>query len=88
MEYFVAWLAVSIVTAIAASSRGRTGFGWFILGAMFNLLALILVLVLPNLKTEAGKPNPDTHVKCPDCRELVLKDAKRCKHCGIGLVPQ
>lgn len=31
---------------------------------------------------------PETHVKCPDCRELVLKDARKCKHCGTALVPQ
>jgi uncharacterized paraquat-inducible protein A len=35
-----------------------------------------------------AKPNPWTHVKCPDCRELVLKDANVCKHCGCKLVPQ
>lgn len=32
-------------------------------------------------------PSPDTHVKCPDCRELVLKDARVCKHCGCKLMP-
>ena len=32
--------------------------------------------------------SPDTHVKCPDCRELVLKDARKCKHCGCALIPQ
>ena len=32
--------------------------------------------------------NPETHVKCPDCRELVLSDARKCKHCGCALVPQ
>lgn len=31
---------------------------------------------------------PETHVKCPDCRELVIKDARKCKHCGCALVPQ
>lgn len=29
-----------------------------------------------------------THVKCPDCAELVLKEARKCKHCGCSLVPQ
>ncbi len=29
----------------------------------------------------------DTHVRCPDCKELVRHDAIRCKHCGIGLTP-
>jgi hypothetical protein len=33
-------------------------------------------------------PNADTHIKCPDCRELVLKDARKCKHCGCSLIPQ
>lgn len=23
-----------------------------------------------------------THIKCPDCAELVLADARKCKHCG------
>jgi hypothetical protein len=36
------------------------------------------------------KPNPnvDSHVKCPDCMELVLKEARKCKHCGSSLTPQ
>jgi len=29
-----------------------------------------------------------THVRCPDCRELVLKGATVCKHCGCRLTPQ
>lgn len=33
-------------------------------------------------------PTPETHVKCPDCRELVLREARVCKHCGCKLVPQ
>lgn len=40
------------------------------------------------LKVASDKVSPDTHVKCPDCRELVLKDARKCKHCGCALVPQ
>lgn len=33
------------------------------------------------------KPNAATHRKCPDCRELVLHDARVCKHCGCRLIP-
>lgn len=40
------------------------------------------------LTIAATRITPDTHVKCPDCRELVLKDARKCKHCGCALVPQ
>ena len=30
----------------------------------------------------------DTHVKCPDCREVILAEARKCKHCGTKLIPQ
>lgn len=33
-------------------------------------------------------PNPSTHVRCPDCREFVHRDARKCKHCGTALTPQ
>lgn len=36
----------------------------------------------------AQEPTPETHVRCPDCRELVRMDARKCKHCGCALVPQ
>ena len=32
--------------------------------------------------------SPDTHVKCPDCAELIKREARVCKHCGCRLVPQ
>lgn len=35
-----------------------------------------------------GKATPDTHVRCPDCRELVRRDARKCRFCGAALVPQ
>lgn len=42
------------------------------------------------LMTSAGPvvATPETHVRCPDCRELVMIDARKCKHCGTALVPQ
>lgn len=27
-------------------------------------------------------------VRCPECRELVRADARKCKHCGSPLVPK
>ncbi len=32
--------------------------------------------------------NAGTHVRCPDCKELVLSEATKCRHCGCSLVPQ
>lgn len=97
MEIFIFWLLFSIVVGIAASSRGRSGFLWFLLAAIISpLLAIILVLVLPNKSHQpqatqyatGEQPTPETHVRCPECRELVRMDASKCKHCGTKLVPQ
>jgi phosphoglycerol transferase MdoB-like AlkP superfamily enzyme len=37
---------------------------------------------------DENTPTLETHVRCPDCKELVRKDARVCKHCGCKLVPQ
>lgn len=59
----------------------------------FWLLALTIPLhliysAIRNNRSHEPEPTFWTHVRCPDCRELVLKDAKVCKHCGCKLIPQ
>lgn len=54
-------------------------------GVVFSLIGLLIDFVVKKIN---DKPSPKTHVKCPDCRELVLKDARKCKHCGCLLIPQ
>jgi hypothetical protein len=44
--------------------------------------------ILGSTSGGVAKVSPDTHVKCPDCRELILKEARKCKHCGTMLTPQ
>lgn len=34
----------------------------------------------------AGAPGEGL-VRCPECRELIRADARKCKHCGSVLVP-
>lgn len=89
MEIVTFWLIGAVVVAVIAGSRGRSGLGWFVLSLLLSpLLGLILVALLPSALTPEGAPTPETHVKCPDCRELVLKEARVCKHCGCRLIPQ
>lgn len=86
------WFIGAIVVAIIAASRDRHAFGWFVLAVLISpLLAGILVLALGSPKraaaARAATPTPETHVKCPECREFVLRDARKCKHCGTALIP-
>lgn len=90
MEIFLFWFIMSVVVGVVASSRGRPGFGYFILSLILSpLIGFILAVALPKVNAaDPDKPTPNTHVRCPDCRELVRHDAVICKHCRCKLVPQ
>lgn len=64
-----------------------------ILAALFFIVGLVVTIPLHLIYAvmagnREAKPNRWTHVKCPDCKELVLREATICKHCGCKLVPQ
>jgi hypothetical protein len=44
------------LTAFIARRKGRNVAGWFVLGLIFQLLALPVVLLLPSLKQTLGEP--------------------------------
>lgn len=56
MELVFIWVAFGVVTAIAASQRGRSAVGWFLLGILFSFFALIVVLILPRVETKQAAP--------------------------------
>ena len=43
------------ICAAIAHERGRSPIGWFVVGAIFSCLGLILLLVLPNLKQQEAQ---------------------------------
>lgn len=83
------WLGLALAVAIWAEDRGRDGLLWFIFAAVTSpLLAGVFLAISKNLKTAAAEPSSRTHVRCIDCAELVLREARVCKHCGAKLDPQ
>ena len=62
MEFLILWIGFAVVTAIAASGRGRSGGGWFLLGLIFGVFALIAVLVMPRVTPDS----PDRDAVRPD----------------------
>ena len=95
MEFLVVWLICAVVTAIIASAKDRSGFGWFLIGLLLGIFGVILIACLPSNKPQqvtftAAQPvsNPGQATKaCPDCGETVLAVAKVCKHCGFRFAP-
>jgi hypothetical protein len=89
MEILIVWFILSVAVGTYAEKKGRSGVSWWLLAMVISpLIAFIFALIADDLRVDPSQPNPDTHLKCPDCRELVLKDARKCKHCGCALVPQ
>ena len=48
-------LILTVIVAIVASSKGRSPVGWFFIGFFTNIIGLILILVLPDLKEEQAQ---------------------------------
>lgn len=82
MEALFVAVSGCVLAYLAAKNRGRSGWWW-----LLGWIGVVFVLVLPDLKGASEGPAPETHVRCPDCRELVRRDARKCKHCGAPLIP-
>lgn len=53
MEILVIWVALGVVTALAANARGRDPWVWLAIGCITGIFGLIAVLVMENMKDEA-----------------------------------
>ena len=51
----VIWLVFGVVSALVAASKGRSAVGWFCLGLLIPLPALVIICCLSNLKEEEAK---------------------------------
>lgn len=93
MEYLVVWLIAAGVCAYFASKKGRSVAGWFVLGFLLPVVALVILWVLPSLGFDDDKSQEiarkfgvsSKYRKCPACAELVQREALKCKHCQTDL---
>lgn len=79
----VIWLLFGAAAAIAATNKGRSGCGWFILGVLLGPFGLLFALLVEGAQEE-GPPEADSAAEkqCPDCAEIVKAEARVCRFCG------
>ncbi len=66
------YLLLCGIVALIAPSRGKSAINGFLISLLLSpLIGFLVVVLLP----------PENQRKCPDCGEMIRKDAKLCRFC-------
>ncbi len=71
--YFIIAGIIGVITALIASSKGRSAIGWFFIGFLLGLIGLIIVCVVGDLKKEQARQQR-LRAENRRLREQVRKD--------------
>lgn len=84
---FIVWLVFAILVGAFASSKGRSGIGFFFIAVLLSpLLGFIIALCVKSRdQLIASGDHVAGYTKCPFCAEAVRAEAIKCRHCGSDL---
>lgn len=76
------WLILSGLVGWFASTKGRSGFGFFILSLLISpILVFIVALLVKDQTSPQPKLTNENSKICPQCAESVRSQAKICRFC-------
>ncbi|MFP4355226.1 MAG: DUF4339 domain-containing protein [Phycisphaerae bacterium] len=88
MGILIIWIIGGVIIGVIAYYKGRNPVGWAIFGALFTILALILVLVLPNLNQQRKREQFDDRERRrlqEQLRQERLKNEAFRQHASVRL---
>jgi hypothetical protein len=80
------WLGLAIGAGAIASSKGRSGFGYFVLGFFLPIVGILIAIGVSDARTAdpLGRAvRGNDLVVCPSCRRPHRADATTCPNCGL-----
>ncbi len=93
MFFILLWFACGIASALVASSKGRSGAGFFILGVLLGPLGLLGAGVAGKATTEMSPREVKAGLqsgalrKCPHCDQAISSSASVCRYCQRDVPP-
>lgn len=87
--WFVILLAIAVIPAAIAKSKGRSFALWYIYGVALWIIALIHSIILKEDPYQSTKETITGRSlkKCPFCSEFIDQTATVCRYCGKDLNP-
>lgn len=80
MEVFSVWIILSVFVGYYAETKGKSGILYFFISLIISpLLGLVIALIAK--PDESFVIKKDGMKKCPQCKELIKKDAVICRFC-------
>ncbi|MCF7889828.1 zinc ribbon domain-containing protein [Candidatus Bipolaricaulota bacterium] len=70
---------IGLIPAYIASNKGRSFFLWWLYGGAIFIAALPHALLIDPNENAPGKK------KCPQCAEIINKEANICPNCGTSI---
>jgi ribosomal protein L32 len=85
-EFVLAALLLGSLTGWLAVRKGESFLPWFLLGSLLTFIALPWVLLMKGDRglSDARRMARHDLRKCPSCAELIRREARVCRFCGIA----
>jgi hypothetical protein len=71
VEFVVIWIGMGIIGIPLGMLRGRSPLNGFLWGFLLGPIGWLVVLLIG-----------DSRPRCPECRGVAMKGARKCMNCG------